>query len=188
MSLIDDCMPVFDVAARHAIDVGASAERTYEVARNLPLGGPMLVRVLLGLRAIPALATRAFSSHKPNGSSGEGLVRGPGEIPFTLLAEEPGSEFVLGLAGRFWAPAGGIVVSDAATFRLPPRPGLAHATWNFRIEPRVPGCRVTTETRVRCADEATLRHFLRYWRIVRFGSGLIRRSILREIRRQAERG
>ncbi len=188
MSLIDDCMPVFDVAARHSIDVGACAERTYEVARTLPLGAPRLVRVLLGLRAIPALAARAFSSHTATGSSGEGLVRGPGDIPFTLLAEEAGSEFVLGLAGRFWTPAGGIVVSNAAMFRLPPPPGLAHAMWNFRIEPRVPGCHVTTETRVRCADEATLRNFLRYWRIVRFGSGLIRRSILREIRRQAERG
>jgi hypothetical protein len=186
MTLLDDWMPAFDVSARHSLDVRASPARVYAIARTVPLGTPLLVRVLMGLRAIPTLAARALSrGQRPALQAGR--ANGPGGLPFTLLAEEPGAEFVLGLAGRFWTPAGGIVESDADTFRSPPRPGLAHATWNFRIAPRPNGCCVMTETRVLCADEATRASFLRYWRVVRPGSGLIRRSILREIRRRAER-
>lgn len=58
-----------------------------------------------------------------------------GPIAFTLVAESPGEEFVLG---------------------------------------------------VRCGDPATRRRFLRYWRLIRPGSGLIRGSLLRYIRRLAE--
>jgi hypothetical protein len=185
MTLLDDWMPAFDVSARHALDVRASAARTYEAARTMDLGAPPLVRALMGLRAIPALASRALGQRAQVASLGK--ERGPSGLPFTLLADTPGSEFVMGLAGRFWTPSGGIVHSDAAAFRSPPPSGLAHAAWNFRVEPRAGGCTVTTETRVLCADEATRAQFLRYWRVVRFGSGMIRRSMLREIRRRAER-
>jgi hypothetical protein len=185
MTLLDEWMPAFDVSARHAVDVRASAARTYEAARAMDLGAPPLVRVLMGLRAVPALAARAWGRRAQVASRGE--ERGPGGLPFTLLAEAPGSEFVLGLAGRFWTPSGGLVRADAGAFRSPPPPGLAHAAWNFHVEARAHGCLLTTETRVRCADAATRAHFLRYWRVVRFGSGLIRRSMLRGIRRRAER-
>jgi hypothetical protein len=186
MTLLDDWMPTFDVSARHAVNVRASAARAYEAARTMDFGAPPLVRVLMGLRALPALAAHALGRRAQVTSSGE--ERGPGGLPFTLLAEAPESEFVLGLAGRFWTPSGGIVRADAAAFRSPPPRGLAHAAWNFRLEPSADGCVLTTETRVLCADAATRAHFLRYWRVVRVGSGLIRRSMLREIRRRAERG
>jgi hypothetical protein len=186
MSLLDEWMPSFDVATRHSIDVAASAERTYGIARTAHLGTPLVVRMLLGLRAIPALSAHLFSS-RAAAAPGTERLRGPGGIPFTLLAEDPGSEFLLGLAGRFWTPSGGVVPSDAEIFRRPPRPGLAHGLWNFRVEPRAHGCRVTTETRVLCADATTRTHFLRYWRLIHLGSGLIRHSLLRRIRRDAER-
>jgi hypothetical protein len=187
MTLLDEWMPAFDASSRHAIDVNAGAPRAYEVARAMDLGAPPLVRVVMGLRAIPALAAGARRRRVQARQGGEQRAGTPGGLPFTLLAEAPGSEFVLGLAGRFWTMAGGIVRADAASFRLPPPPGLAHAAWNFRVEPRVGGCTVSTETRVLCADAVTRAQFLRYWRLVRFGSGLIRRSMLREIRRRAER-
>jgi hypothetical protein len=187
MTLLDDWMPAFDAASRHTIDVHASAARTYDVARTIDLASPPLVKVLMGARVLPALAARAFSPRRPGASSTGRNIDGPARIPFTLLAESPGSEFVMGLAGRFWTPAGGIVPCEAEAFKTLPPPGLAQAVWSFRVEPRAHGCEVTTETRVLCADADTRAHFLRYWRVVRFGSGMIRRSILREIRRQAER-
>jgi hypothetical protein len=188
MTLLDDWMPTFDVAERHAIDVRAGAARTYEVARDTDLAALPLVRALMGLRAVPALAARALGRRGQVTSGGAQHAGGPGGLPFTLLADTPGSEFVLGLAGRFWTPSGGIVPAEAADFSSPPPPGLAHAAWNFRVEPRAGGCTVTTETRVLCADAITRSQFLRYWRIIRFGSGMIRRSMLREIRRRAESG
>jgi hypothetical protein len=47
------------------------------------------------------------------------------------------------------------------------------------------GCALATETRIRCADPATLRAFRRYWRLVAPGSGLIRHAILGQVRREA---
>jgi hypothetical protein len=44
---------------------------------------------------------------------------------------------------------------------------------------------LTTETRIRCADAATRRHFRRYWRLVGPGSGLIRHAILGQVRRES---
>jgi hypothetical protein len=63
--------------------------------------------------------------------------------------------------------------------------GLAQAAWNFEVTATPPGATLTTETRVRCADPATLRHFRRYWRLVAPGSGLIRHATLRQVRREA---
>jgi len=41
---------------------------------------------------------------------------------------------------------------------------------------------VATETRIRCTDDASRRAFLRYWRVIRPFSGLIRMEMLRSIR------
>jgi hypothetical protein len=45
---------------------------------------------------------------------------------------------------------------------------------------------LTTETRVRCTDPAIRRAFLRYWRVIRPFSGLVRREALRLARVDAE--
>jgi sirohydrochlorin ferrochelatase len=82
---------------------------------------------------------------------------------------------------------GGLVTASAERFRELPPAGLAQAVWNFRVEPRGTGTELSTETRVRCADAVTRRQFARYWRVIRLGSGLIRGSMLRQIRTEAER-
>ncbi len=187
MTLLDEWMPSYDVAARYSIDVDADTGRAYEVARTTHLGGPWLVKVLMGLRAIPAVAERLLPRGRRGSLGRHNHSRQVGGIPFTALADEPGREFLAGLAGQFWKPVGGIIVSTPETFKAPPVPGLAHALWNFHVEARPGGCRVSTETRVRCADDETRRQFMRYWRVIRVGSGLMRWSMLRQIRRQAER-
>jgi hypothetical protein len=72
-------------------------------------------------------------------------------------------------------------------FREPLPPGLARAVWAFHLQPVGPGwTRLSTETRVTCADVATRRVFLRYWRLIRGGSNLIRRALLRQVKHAAE--
>jgi len=44
-----------------------------------------------------------------------------------------------------------------------------------------------TETRVAVEDRSARRRFAVYWAVIRFGSGLIRRDLLRAVRRRAER-
>jgi hypothetical protein len=172
-TLLDEIVPTYDARSRHTIRVAADPARVYAAARDVDLGSTWLVRLLMGVRLIPAWVAGA---------------RGPlVSLPrFTVVAEAPGEEFVLGIMGRFWTPAGGLVIASPEQFRLMPPAGLAQGIWNFRVKPNGTGTELSTETRVRCADEATRRQFRRYWRVIRLGSGLMRRSMLRHIRSEAE--
>jgi hypothetical protein len=106
-----------------------------------------------------------------------------------VLEDAPPQDLVLGLTGRFWTAVGGLHPTDRATFRELPPSGTARVAWSFRVEPAGEGVtRLTTETRIRCADASARRAFGRYWFAIRPGSGLIRRAILAAVRREAERG
>jgi len=77
---------------------------------------------------------------------------------------------------------------SAADFAAFSTPGTAKAAMDFRLEPLAGGrTRLSTETRILCADDAARRSFGRYWLAVRAGSGLIRREILARVKRAAER-
>lgn len=181
--LIDQHMPHAEFAERHALRVHAPPERAYAAARRLDLGRSALVRTLFALRSIPALFTRRGGrGERALGVTMEGLLRSG----FVLLDERAPHEFVLGLAGRFWTPTGGIVRLDPAEYAVFDRPGMAVAAWNFTVLPTDEGSLVATETRVRCTDDAARRSFARYWRVVRPFSGLIRMEALRAVRRAAE--
>ena len=181
--LIDEFMPESHFAERHAVRVAAPPERAWAAVRALDLRGSLVIRTLFALRSAPAL----FSGRRPScgvglGSTMDGLLRSG----FVLLAERPPREIVLGLAGKFWKPAGNISRVEADEFRGFDRPGMALATWNFTILPTDEGSLVATETRVRCTDDAARRSFARYWRVIRPFSGLVRQEALRAIRRAAE--
>jgi hypothetical protein len=184
-TLLDDLMPTYDVSSRHTIWVAARPLHVYAVARHLDLGRPRLVRFVMGIRVVPAMLMALLRGSRQAGVPTSG--RSVGKVPFTLVAETPGEEFVLGVMGRFWTPTGGLVEVTPSRFRYPPPPELAQAIWNFRVGPCGAGTTLSTETRVRCGGPAARRQFTRYWRVIRLGSGLIRGSMLRQIRRAAER-
>lgn len=181
--LIDDHLPHAEFAERHALRMHAPPQRAYAAARRLDLSGSLLVRALFGLRSLPALFTgKGGRPEKGLGTTMDTLLRNG----FVLLDERAPHEFVLGLAGRFWTPAGGIERLHPAEYAVFDRPGMAVAAWNFTVLPTDAGSLVATETRVRCTDDAARRSFRRYWRVVRPFSGMIRMEALRAIRRTAE--
>ena len=55
LTLLDDIAPAYDVSSRHSIWIAASPAEVYQIARHADLGRPWMVRVLMGLRAVPAL-------------------------------------------------------------------------------------------------------------------------------------
>ncbi|HEU0053028.1 MAG TPA: hypothetical protein VFQ39_07615 [Longimicrobium sp.] len=180
--LIDDFMPRWEVDERHATLVHADAARAWQAVRTLDLSRSPVVRALFALRSLPALLAGKRRRGRALGATLDDLLRGG----FVLLAERQGEEIVLGLAGKFWRPGGGIVRVEPGGFRDFGAPGLAVAAWNFVLAPEAGGVRVTTETRVRCTDEASRRAFRRYWRVVGPFSALTRVEMLRAVRAAAE--
>lgn len=184
MALIDDWMPAYDVAADYATEVAAPVERVWAALRTVDFGRSPVVRALFALRSLPGL----LAGRGRRRSLETSLDRLPAS-GFVLLDERPREELLLGLAGRFWKPTGGVVRVTPDEFRAFDRPGYALATWNFTAEARADGrTRLATETRVRCTDQASRRRFRRYWRLIGPFSGLIRVEMLRMVRREAESG
>lgn len=56
---------------------------------------------------------------------------------------------------------------------------------DFQLEPRDGGVRLTTETRGHCTDRRARHRMALYWCLIRPGSGLIRRDMLRAVARLA---
>ena len=185
-SLLDAYLPDPDAAERHVIDVAAPPDAVLDALWHTDIAGPV-ARAMLALRMLPA-ALRGSSTARRRI---QGLRTRPVTLRdivadgFAVLGEVPNG-VVLGLTGRFWALSGGTVRTDPATWAAGPPAGMAQAAWSFTVEPRGDGTRLVTETRVRCADAASRRAFRRYWLVVRPGSGLLRRLILRRIRNAAE--
>ena len=108
-------------------------------------------------------------------------------VSVPIVAERAPEEMVIGVLGKFWTPRGGASADvTAADFAAGPPKGFALAGWNFTVVPRADGLvELRTETRVWCAPDARLK-FRAYWLVVRPGSALIRRAMLRAIRREAQ--
>jgi len=182
--LIDDFLPSYHVSSHHELLVRAPADRAYEAIWQADLGSSFAVKLLLTLRAVPArLSERKFPpSTSPRLTLRDVLLHG-----FCLLAEDPGRELVIGIAGRFWRLSGNLEPSDPAEFRKPLPPGMARAVWSFVVsESGADSSLVETETRVACGDEASLKRFRRYWSVVGPFSGFIRTRMLNAIRAAAE--
>ena len=173
-SPLDVYLPRADAAERHEVEVRASAPAVWRALHAADLGGPV-AHVLMALRT---------GRLRRRGTTLADLQRGG----FTRLGESTGAWVVLGLTGRFWTPAGGVVPTDPRTWAAGPPPGAAQAAWSFELWPADDGrTRLVTETRVRCADAGARRAFRAYWLVVRPFSGLLRRLMLRNVRRAAER-
>ncbi len=101
--LIDQVMPVFDVAERHTVRVMASPDVTYDAARKLDLAKSRIVRSLFAARGLPR-QLRAGPVTARNWTFDDFLDAG-----FVWLGEDPGVEFVIGAIGAFWRPASRLV-------------------------------------------------------------------------------
>jgi hypothetical protein len=188
--LIDEFLPQYDVVERHAIRVRATQARTYEAIATTDFASALMIRVLLGARALPGAllngraGLRAFADRRKSALTIAMIQRGG----FRLLAERAPDELLLGVEGQFWTLSGGRATPAAEAFRdAVPAPGTARGLWNFVVRSLdAQSSELTTETRVLCADAATRRRFLPYWTLIRPGSGLIRHSMLRAIKKTAE--
>ena len=171
--LIDEFLPVYDFHETHDVAVGAPAARVYRAVLEADLCESWIVRTLFRLRGLPAEKV---------------TLRTMRQMRFEILGERADREIVLGLAGRFWTPAGDLREVDAGNFRAFDEKGCAKAAWNFSLEEQGGATRLATETRIQCLDEASRRSFSVYWTLIAPFSGWIRREMLATIKSKAEAG
>ena len=184
-SRLDELLPHYDFEEAHAGRVAPSPAAALAAARAATPGEMPLVVLLYALRSAPALLARGRGlPREKDKSQWEQMLESPG---FLALVDEE-HEIVLGYAGQPWKLTGGTGagVSSAEDWKEFEAPGYVKAVMNFRADPAEGGALLTTETRVLATDEATRRRFGRYWRVIRPGSGLIRRSWLHAAARRAE--
>jgi hypothetical protein len=182
--LLDKLMPRHEFGEVHGIAVDAPPGRALEAAEQATPGELPFVRLLLAVRSLPAILARrrGLPTEKKSPLLGQMLDSG-----FVLLAREPGLELVAGVVAAPWkVGAPPVEVSDGGGFGAFDEPGYMKGAMNFSVEPLDGGTLLRTETRVLTTDPASRRAFGRYWRIIRPGSALIRRSWLRAAKRRAE--
>jgi hypothetical protein len=160
-SHLDRLMPQFQFSERHAIHVGAPPERVYRAIRAVTAGDIRFFRTLTAIRRLGRPLPPGILNASPN----EPILDLATRTSFRWLADDPLHELVVGTrVGRD-----------------------TDATMNFLITPDGRGgSNLSTETRVHAATDSAARRFAVYWRIIRPGSDIIRRSWLRAVKRRAE--
>jgi hypothetical protein len=185
VELLDAHLPRYDFSSHHELAVSATPERTLAALMALNGRELRLTRLLMGVRTIPA---RLRGKPATGRAATESADRAMLPAAFVELARTDRAA-AYGIAGQFWRPvATPVPLADAAAFAAFGEPGYVRAVMGFEVRPTVEGCRLLTETRIAATDRSALRSFSRYWLVIRAGSGLIRREVLRAVRLRAERG
>jgi hypothetical protein len=180
-NVIDRYVPTYDVRSRHEIEVHAPAAVTYRALRDLDVGRSIPVMVLFAIRGLPHLFT---GKARPSRSMKLDSFL---TLGFAILEENAPYELAMGAVGRFWRPDSGMLPVAPEEFRTFDSPGYAKGLLAFTVEERQKTSLLATETRVTCTDPSARRKFLLYWRAIAPFSGLIRRLMLNEVKRNAER-
>jgi hypothetical protein len=184
VTLLEEALPEYEFAEKHHAHVAAAPDRALAAAKDATPAEMLFVRTLFALRSLPArLIRRGRLPADPTRS----LVAQMVEFGFVVLGEDD-QEVVFGYVGQPWRLAGGSVprFRTAQEWLDFAEPGYVKAVMNFRAVPVGSASRLETETRVHATDPASRGRFARYWRVIRPGSGLIRRSWLSAAKRRAE--
>lgn len=175
LPLIDMAMPRWRWREFHQRMVHAPLTVTWDAALSARMGELVLTRPMMVVRGI-----------------GQNL--GPDRpifqaMPPQQIAARPPQELLLGLLFPTAGKLRDTAQPDSITALNDARaPGLIRQVVNLRLHEVPGGTLLTTETRAIANDRAAERRFAIYWVLIRPGSGLIRRDVLRAIARRAEAG
>ncbi|MBI2619339.1 MAG: hypothetical protein HYW57_04600 [Ignavibacteriales bacterium] len=184
--LLDRFIHRWDFRERHAITIQAPPARVLPAIKRLTPSDVPLAKALMRLRSIPSLLAgrKTFLSQSEKPFLDQIVGNG-----FLLLGEDSEKELLLGTIGRFWKASGEfcLAVQTPEDFLSFQEAGRVKVGWNFFVETSANGTRVQTETRILATDRPARWKFFAYWLLVRPGSGMIRKAILRSVRRVLEK-
>lgn len=185
LSLLDETLPHFDARVVHDVWVPAPPTVVFVAVKQVTVREVRLLMPLETLRGLPSL----LAGRPPFRPARSAPVLEQFTVGVVPLGERPSAEIAAGAVGRFWRWAGNepAAVSTREAFRAFAAPGYAKAVVAFLVRPERGGSRVITETRMVGTSPEATRSLLRYWGVIRLGSGAIRRSWLAAIRRRAVR-
>lgn len=193
--LLNDILPEYDFKEIHSIVLKSSASEAFRSIKQVaPSEISPIFHWLFLIRSLPS----RFTGKPGFGFSGDkALLDQMTEGHFVMLAEESGREVVIGIVmpstvGRSWKypEASTRGPRNAREFARFDQPGFVRVVMNLYVEDTADGdiVKLTSETRMKAIDADARRRFARYWRLIRPGSGLIRRSWLKAMKRRAEAG
>ncbi|OKB68560.1 hypothetical protein BHU62_00505 [Serratia marcescens] len=177
MTLLNKYLGQYQFAERHEIAIAAPRSRIMAAVAAYDPKHDRFFRSMIALRELPArLIPRQTPSPPPFGLHN-----------FCLLEQNEAAR-VYGLIGRFWQAEYGLEkVADGPGFLAFAQPGVAKLALGYVVSPLQDGrCRLVTETRIFCPDDASRRRFTPYWYTIRLVSGLIRRRMLHAIKTASE--
>jgi hypothetical protein len=187
MAALDEVLPVYRHRERHQRTIPAQPADVWQALLAITTDDLPLSRFLMGVHSIPQRLLRGSDGFASRHAQPvvETFKRGG----FRELRAEPGHLLIAGAAIQPWRLVGGRIadVRDLAGFRAFDEPGFVLAAISFELETTEQGTRLGTETRVQPTDPRAGRAFLPYWLVIRAGSGLIRREMLRAVARRAGR-
>lgn len=181
--LIDHFLPhpQFELVRTAVVD--APVKDTYAAARELDFtdvrGG--VVSAAGWVRALPERwhNRRHGPPRKPTRLTPDDLDTGS---EWALLGERPGSEFALGVAGKFWKPVipwRRVEADDFAGFEEPGYGKIVMAVSTLPYGPH--RTLLTVHTRVAMTDPESWLKFRRYWRLSRPAIGSVHTALVRTI-------
>jgi hypothetical protein len=194
--LLDRLMPCYDATRREhlvvegdLVTVHAAVQRADFLRAVTDSPG---VRVLFAARSAAeraaALATRR-PFVEPPAPDALRLADMPTRGEWVRLGDDPPHEVAFGAVGQFWGGRTAWEQIDARVFAVFDRPGFARIACNFSLRPYGDDrTLVSYEARTAATDPAGRRAFLRYWRVVSPGVGVVMRSQLRVVAREAGGG
>jgi hypothetical protein len=167
------------------IDVEAPPEAVWHQLRHGNLMPTLAIRALFAVRSLPAQLRR---ERPAQALRLDDLTSSPERPGFSILADDPPREVVIGAIGKVWMLDIPFVhVGSAQEFISFTEPGYIKVAWAVRVVPDdKKGSRAEVEVRVKATDEASWRRFQRYFRMVGPGSRYIRRTLLRSLERSSK--
>lgn len=184
--LIDRFIPDPDFQDVRELEVEAVPEAVMAAIKGTDLKDPV-INTLFAVRDLPNRVVRRLgggAAELDNVSFSNIPDVGPGWIK---LAEEAGTELVLGAVGRFWRRDYGARDVRPEDFAGFDEPGFLKLAVSSRVTPLGYDQSVLRyEARVEATGPEARRQFVRYWKVIAPGNDVIVRRALHRIRAEAE--
>jgi hypothetical protein len=188
-ALINQLLPRYDFRDARQVVILATPEAVYEAVMQRDFLRLPLIRAFFAVREFPVRAWRRLTGGPVPASVPHATLADLTKVgAFTILAEHPGQELMLGAVGRPWRPDYEPTYVSASAFAGFQEPGFAKMAWSWIVKPLGSGqSLLVTEWRTQLTDDEARALFRRYWTVVSKGVRLLARVGLARIKADCER-